>query len=63
MCDLCATPEAGQQRALATAEMLDRLAQKYRQMAKGIIRPHSEQGKIVAILANNIVRELVAEWV
>ena len=67
MCDLCSDDETVVADAIATsrllAEQLGALATAYRQMADGTLDPHSPDAKAVGVVARDVVRELVADWV
>ena len=67
MCDLCSADKKEQQQArdwhLMYADRFEELATFYRQMARGILKPHSDDTKKVGLLARLIVRELVDTWI
>ena len=67
MCGLCSNDENVREEAVKemyrTAEMLERLAAKYRDMAHLEIKPHTDESKRMGETARAVVRQLVAEWV
>lgn len=63
MCELCSNPEAGRKSATRMAERLEHLAANYRRLANGTLDPHSEASRVTGVMARNIVRNLVEEWV
>jgi len=67
MCQLCSNDDEEKTRARKaayfSAEQHERMAQFYRGLADGHIKPHSEKAKSVGLLACALVRNLVEEWV
>lgn len=66
MCNLCGTEKetrAARDFNVAFADNLERLAAKYRDLAYGRLKPHTEEMKRVGPLAHSIIRHLVEEWV
>ena len=67
MCGLCSDDDNVREEAVKevyrTAEMLERLAANYRDMAHLEIKPHTEASKRMGETAREVVRQLVAEWV
>ena len=61
MCELC-HPE-GRRKSKTTADRLRHLADKYEAMAAGSIKPHTPAAKDVGVVARNVVRDLVEDWV
>ncbi len=63
MCKLCENPVEGKEEALTLAVDLERLAAYERAMAHGNVKPHSSESARAAVLAQSIIRRLVAEYV
>lgn len=64
MCDLCGeNSQIGRERAQALSEKLEKMAQYKRMLARGYLKPHTEDTKPIAPLAKSIIRELVEDYV
>lgn len=64
MCGLCdPKTRAGEKKNLESqAESLERLAQSFRYMASGVIKPHTDDAQVVGQYARYAVKFL-AEWI
>ena len=57
------TNDQTQDGAAMNAERLERLAAFYRSVARGTIKPHTDEYAAKEALAHNVIRMLVEEWV
>jgi hypothetical protein len=66
MCIFCGTEEErkmAEQGAERLARDLKKLAAHYEALARGLIKPHTEEIKKDQSLANSIIRRLVEDWI
>ena len=67
MCGLCSqdpfSVEAAKERLRNSADELEKLANLFRNMARGYLKPHTDDGKRVACVVRSVIRKLVDEWV
>ena len=66
MCELCSTDKKERERAISNhmsiGDSLFGLANDYRRLAYGTIKPHTGEAKMIALRAKNLIRILVADW-
>ena len=66
MCGLCSDNPSERSRAkeyhLEIATQLNDLARDYRNFAQDVIKPHTDEAKLVSLRAMNIIRHLVDDW-
>jgi len=67
MCELCSNDPtertAARDSHYAFASALNELADKYRALGSGDIKPHTDKAKVIGIQACAVIRRLVEEWV
>ena len=67
MCDLCSKDKneldlsIGRHRRIA--DDLRRVSRDYGLLANRIIKPHSEEAKMIKIRVSGLIRELVSDWI
>jgi hypothetical protein len=67
MCDLCDEDQKVRDSAMRSARLLAdelrQLASHYDNVARGRIKPHTDEASKPQSLANNVIRMLVQRWV
>ena len=65
MCELCSEGEEKKVaviKHLAVASSLGRLSENYADLARGYIKPHTEDAKRIGERARSMIRTLVEDW-
>jgi hypothetical protein len=66
MCELCSSDQEevlnARRNLLHKAVLLEELANDYRKMSRGLLKPHTSQVENVRLKAINIMRDLAMEW-
>jgi type IV pilus biogenesis protein CpaD/CtpE len=66
MCQLCSGDQEAviteRRRMMSQADRLEGLAKRIRSHAEGRLKVHSDDGKNTGVMARNLIRDLVADW-